>query len=473
MKRVVVVGAGVTGLSAAWGLVRAVRALGLPLEVRVVERERRVGGKVLTERVDGFVVDAGPDSLFYVRPWARALPQRLGLEADLVDQDPHHRTVFLLKGGRLQPLPASFLALAPSRPAEFLKAPLSWRARLRGAVEAFLPPRKGGGDESIASFVRRRFGRAFLEELAEPLMAGIHGGVAEELSMAALYPQMLEMERKKGSVVRAMAAYLGSRSGRGSAFRSFRGGMGRVVEALAEEVGPERILLGREVRSLGRAPSVWEVEFAGEVLEADAVVLALPAFLARPLLGGVRPSLASLLGEQAYAPAVSLVYAFRRSDVSFSLEGSGYLAPRAERTFLGGCSWLSQKWPGRAPEGTVLLRAYAGRVGQEEVLSFPPEELLRRGLEELRVVLGLRGEPLLSRAYLWPRAMPQYRVGHLEWVEAVEREVGYLPGLYLAGASYRGVGVPECFGQGLAAARSVLECLFPGSAEGLEGLFEP
>lgn len=475
LKRVIVVGGGVSGLAAAHRLVELGEEKNLALEILLLEAGPRLGGAVLTERVDGFLVEAGPDSFIREKPWAFALCERLGLGPRLISTNPSRQTVLVVRDGRLAPLPEGFLLMAPTRLWPLVATPLfSWSGKLRMAAEYFLP-RGGAGDESLASFVGRRFGREALERVVQPLVGGIYAADPEKLSLAATMPRFLEMERSGRSVIRGMLRAERGRKrsspgsgARWSLFVSLAGGMQELVDALAGRLPAGSVRL--ETHAVGLAHSntkkSWIVTTnRGEALEADAVVVATPAHATAALTAAVAPELARELREISYGSTATVTLAYRESDVPRALGGFGLIAPAAERRKILACTFSSVKFPGRAPAGHVLLRAFVG--GALEPGLFDQDDRAMEGSvrRELAELLGITAEPLFCRIYRHPRSMPQYHVGHLEKVARIEARVRKFPGLALAGSAYQGVGISDCVHSGETAAESLLEVF--ESEEGL------
>ncbi|WP_376791046.1 protoporphyrinogen oxidase [Thermoflexus sp.] len=457
--RVIIVGGGIAGLSVAYFLERAAAEGRWHGEVLLIERERLLGGKITTVREDGFIVEGGPDSLLRAKLEGTSLLQDLGLEEELIF--PQARTVYVLRRGRLHPIPEALLMLRPDPAAVWQARSLSWWGRLRALTEPWVPPRRGEGDESLAAFLRRRFGRAFAEGIAEPLMAGIHAGDPERLSMQALYPHLLALERNFGSIARGLRR--GRSPGTSEAmFVSLRSGMGVLVERLAASLHRAHLVLGRMVIEIapipGEAPARYRVALDdGAILEADRVVLAVPAPEAARQIRAFAPSAAERLQEIPFASTAVITLAFRGDQIAHPLQGSGFLVPRGEPFPLTGCTWFSSKWPHRAPEGFVLLRAFLGWAGDPEAIAAEDPVLVQRATKALRPLLGLRGDPVRVWVHRWPQAMPQYTVGHLERLAAIERALRPFPGLLLVGASYRGVGIPDLIRQAHEVAKRLID----------------
>jgi oxygen-dependent protoporphyrinogen oxidase len=464
--KLVIVGGGVTALAAAHRAAELARERGAELDVRVVEARRRLGGTIATERADGFLVEAGPDSFLSEKPWALALCRRLGLEDRLVRTDDRFRKVFVWFHGRLHPLPDGFQLLAPTRLAPFATSTLfSWRGKARMALDLMLP--RGGGavggdDESLGAFVRRRLGAEALERVAQPLVAGIYTADPEELSVAATMPRFVEVERRHRSVILglrrglAQAPLPGTSGARWSLFVTFAEGMQTLVTTLAHRLPDSAVVLGQRVAAVEREGARWRVTSADGVrFDADRVILAAEAHTAARLLRYVDPALATLLGEVEYAGAATVSLGFRRADVPHPLDGFGFVVPHSEGKAVLAATFSSVKYPERAPAGHVLIRCFLGGALNAEILREDDAGLVARVRRELGEALGVTAEPVLVRASRWPASMPQYRVGHLARVDAIERRAAALPGLHLAGAAYRGVGIADCVHSGEAAAEAL------------------
>jgi protoporphyrinogen/coproporphyrinogen III oxidase len=460
----VVIGGGVTALAAAHRANELARERGVDVDVRIVEARHRLGGTIATERADGFLVEAGPDSFLSEKPWALALCRRLGVEPRLVRTDDRFRKVFVWFRGRLHPLPDGFQLLAPTRLAPFATSPLfSWRGKARMALDLVLPRGRAlGDDESLGAFVRRRLGREALERVAQPLVAGIYTADPEELSVAATMPRFVEVERRHRSVIvglrrgLAQAPLPGTSGARWSLFVTFADGMQTLVTTLAERLPDSAVVLGQRVAAIERDGARWRVTSAeGARFDADHVILAAEAHVATRLLRYVDPSLATLLGDIEYAGAATVSLGFQRADVPHPLDGFGFVVPRSEGKAVLAATFSSVKYPGRAPAGHVLIRCFLGGALNAAVLDDDDPSLVARARRELSEALGVSAEPVLVRVARWPASMPQYRVGHLARVDAIERRARALPGLHLAGGAYRGVGIADCVRSGEAAAEAV------------------
>jgi protoporphyrinogen/coproporphyrinogen III oxidase len=460
--KLVVVGGGVSGLSAAHRAMELARDRAR-VELTVLESRDRLGGTIATERTEGFTIETGPDSFLSEKPWALGLCGRLGIEERLVRTDDRFRKVFVWFRGRLHPLPDGFQLLAPTQLRPFLTSPLfSWPGKLRMGLDLVLP-RGGGDDESLGAFVRRRLGAQALERVAQPLVAGIYTADPDELSLAATMPRFLELERKERSLIGGLwranrrAPQPGTSGARWSLFVTFKDGMAELISTLAGRLPAGSVRLKQPVGGIERAGAGWRVTTTGgERLDADRVILATESHVAARLLRYADPSLAALLEGVPYASAATVSLGYRRADVPHPLDGFGFVVPRAEGRALLACTFSSVKYPGRAPDGHVLLRCFLGGALDARALEADDETLATRAREELREALGIDAPPVLTRVARWPLSMPQYHVGHLPRVEAIEHRVRSLSGLALAGGAYRGVGIADCVRSGEAAAESVM-----------------
>ena len=467
---VVVVGGGITGLATAWYLEKASRQSGTDLSVVLVERESSLGGKISTLNEDGFIVEGGPDGFLTRKPWAFELANELGIADDVVYMQATGAS--LLRNGELHRIPTGLMGPAPASRKDVWDASfLSWRGKLRASLEPLVRKRKAGGRESLGAFLRRRMGAEFTDTLLEPLTAGIYGSDSYDMSLDALFPMLEEWEQRYGSITRGMRE--ARKAARGaeqapSAFFSLKGGTHRLVQAVAEALERTEIVSGRTavaVDRIGNAAPPYRVTLDDErSFEGEAVVLAAPAQDAGNLVGSFAPGLAGLLGRMQSASAVSVSLVFRREDVAHPLDGSGFLSPRSEQGPVAGCTWMSSKWPGRSPQDYVLLRAFM-RTEVDTSTGNSDAELIDAATEALRPLLGLMGAPERTWVHRWADGLPQYKIDHTEWLENVNRELDAHPGLFLCGASYRGIGVPDCIRQGRDAAERVHAFACRGAAQ--------
>lgn len=495
MKRVVIIGGGITGLAAAHRVLELTRESAQTIALTVLESSNRVGGIVETHTRDGFLLESGPDSFISEKPAALDLARRLRLTSRIIETNANHRRSLIVRQGRLLPVPEGFHLLAPSRFWPFVKSDIfSWTGKARMALDLILPRRIMNGsagainDESLADFVRRRLGREALDRMAQPMVGGIYTADPEQLSLLATMPRFLEMERNHRSVIRALRRqgrleHDGQTSGaRYSLFLSFDRGMQVLTDTLAERISNLTSQIVRDSEVSDKAPAfknairlntpvesislirdeaggasegspTWIVKAAGnEVLIADAICLALPSYVSAHLLANVDPQLASELDGISYASSATINLAFRRDDVPHPLDAFGFVVPFREKRSIIACTFSSVKFEARAPSDRVLLRAFAGGALQPEILKLDDNELLSRVRKDLRELLGIQQAPLFAEVSRWDRSMPQYHMGHTERVKRIEQRAGALPGLVLAGNAYTGLGIPDCIRSGEAAA---------------------
>ncbi|HWN07729.1 MAG TPA: protoporphyrinogen oxidase [Pyrinomonadaceae bacterium] len=494
MKRVVIIGGGITGLAATHRILERSEASGERVLVTLLESSDRLGGIVETHQRDGFLIETGPDSFLSEKPAALDLAHRLGLQPHLIETNKNFRRSFVVRRGRLRPVPRGFQLLAPAELWPFFRSDIfSWRGKARMALDMALPRRSGSGssDESLASFVRRRLGQEALERMGQPMVGGIYTADPETLSLRATMPRFLEMESEHRSLIRALRkqnrnpteregseAGIDTSGARYSLFVSFDRGMQLLTDKLAERISelhsqiananfserPLRLNATVDSLSLEKSSSgdeveqVWKIRTDdGETLSADAVCIALPAHVSAALFHKVEPQLASHLGEISYASSATLNLGYRRSDIPHHLDGFGFVVPFIERRSMIACTFNSVKFSGRAPEGCVLLRVFVGGALQPEMLELSEAELLSRVRADLRDLLGVESAPMFSELRRWERSMPQYHVGHLDLVARINERVASLPQLALAGNAYSGPGLPDCIRSGETAADELLK----------------
>ena len=450
--RVAVVGGGIAGLAAA----RRLEVIASDAEVLLVERDPVLGGKLRTEHVDGFVIEAAPDSFLSRKERGVGLCEELGLRDELVGRRPEHHRTFVRMGDELRPLPEGLTGMIPTS-LEALEETelLSPAGKARFAAEIDVPARRGPADESIGAFVSRRFGREAYEGLVEPLMTGIYGGDGDKLSLQATFPQLRVLELEHGSLLRGLSAPAASEL---PPFVSLRDGMGMFVDALRDSFERTQLLTGREAIRVLPGDDGYRVELAaGETYAADGVVVATPAYVTAELLADLDPELAAEHLAIPYASSVVVTLAFSRADV-VPLDGYGYLVPRSAGRDVLACTWSSQKWENRAPDDCVLLRVYAGRFGGRDLTEDADADLVALAREEL-AFLNVVAAPILERVQRWPWGMPQYLVGHPARLARIDDALAAHPGLALAGAAYDGVGIPDCIRSGELAAESVVRAV--------------
>lgn len=440
--RVAVVGGGITGLSIAHALAGRTPD-GEPIDLVVLEAATRPGGNLRTEHVDGYTCEWGPNGFLDNSPPTLALVESLGLRSRLTNSDDRARRRFIYRRGRLHEVPLGPVGF-------FTSGLLSVRGRARVACEPFAPGRPEG-DETIHAFAARRIGREAADVLIDPMVSGIFGGNARELSLEACFPKMRQMEIEHGSLVRAMlarrrrrdrSAGVGAPTGR---LTSFAGGVADLVEALTDALG-ERVRLGSRVTAIERAGNdAWRLRTAdGGAAEAEAVVLAGPASSSAEIVAPLAADLASTLREIPSAPLAVVCLGYDAATLGHALEGFGFLVPRGEGIRVLGALWDSSVYPGRAPEGRALVRVMLGGAHDPDVMALDDGTLVEAALRDLRSTMSIAARPEMVRVFRHPLGIPQYTTGHLQRLARIEAHLARLPGLFVAGNSYRGVSINNC-----------------------------
>ena len=474
-RRIVIIGGGITGLAAA----RTIAIAAPDIEVTVLEASDRLGGKIVTLREDGFVVEGGPESYLAAKSWMTDLCTDLGLADELEGTRPENRGSRVLWQGKLLPIPDGLSGLVPTRLRPIVTSPLlTPRGKARIALDWVLRPRTDANDETLEHFITRRLGHQAYERLIEPLMGGIYAGDGGELSTLATFPQLRAAEREHGGIIRGVIANRKRAQASGVApragFLSPNGGMGRIVEALTADLTRRGVTLrtGETVARLaesgnGAAPYIVSTA-AGEELTADGLILTTPAPVTADLLTddgqGLSPVAGANLRHIPQVNSVTLSLAFRRRDIEHPLRGYGYVVPRVQGRPILASTWTSSKWAGRAPDGEAILRFYIGRSGGRDGIGLSDDEIQELALAEMREVLKVDATPTRRWVFRWPNGSPQYTVGHVDRVAEIELRVAAIPGLAIAGCSYHGVGIPDCVRSGERAARRVVGQVAPAAS---------
>jgi protoporphyrinogen/coproporphyrinogen III oxidase len=474
-KRILVLGGGITGLTTAYYLQKQLKKQDSPYSVTVLEQSNHWGGKINTERVEGFVIERGPDSFLGRKQAIIDLSLELGLEGEFVGTNPAARKNFIFHDKKLHLMPPGLILGVPTQMGPFVQTGLiSPLGKLRAAMDLFIPAKKDQSDESLGAFLQRRLGRAVAENIAEPLLSGIYAGDTSVLSLKATFPQFMAIEQKYGSLIKGMmlSRKPGAIPGTGAApsskvpdiakksmFLSYRKGLSTLVERLVHvltELGVE-LQLNQTVQKVVRDKDQYHVQTArGKQLTADALVFATPAYVTRQLLEDVKG--AEKLADIPYVSVANVALAFDKKTINHPLDASGFVIPRNEGRKITACTWTSSKWLHTSPEDKVLLRCYVGHSRNQSMVEHSDEELLADVLGEVKDIMGISAKPIFYRVTRWRKAMPQYLVGHLERLQQIrallEKE---RPGIYIAGAGFQGVGIPDCIQQGKDTAKIVID----------------
>jgi oxygen-dependent protoporphyrinogen oxidase len=474
MKRIIIIGGGVAGLGAAYKVTRAATE-GHDVEFVLVEKDRRLGGKIQTEMVPDpsekgrFVVDGGPDCFLTEKPACHRIAKLTGIFDDELPTDDSRRRTWILSRGKLHQMPDGIMMFAPTKFVPIATTGLfSWQGKIRMGMDLFIPPKKVSpgelNDETLENFVVRRMGRECLDRLAEPLVGGVHASDPTQMSLAATFPRLLEMEQKYGSLMKAFIATrqkveemrrkYPAKPGEKprTFFTSFVNGMQQLTDSMANAAGRKSIHTGIAVTSLQRTSrNEWRASLSdGSSIDGDGVIVATESWTAEPLLRPLDKAIADALASIPASSSATVSVAFNENEVGFDLNAFGVLCPLIENRTLMAATYSSTKWPGRAPTGKVLLRGFVGGPHNQEILKRSDRELVQTVLAEFRDILGLNpfAKPLFSRVFRWHLGMPQYTLGHLDRIMLIENRSTQIPGLALAGGSYRGVGVPNCIESG-------------------------
>jgi oxygen-dependent protoporphyrinogen oxidase len=473
--RTAIIGGGISGLAAAFELEKA-RAAGTPVEYALFEARERLGGSLASEIVHGVVLERGPDSFLTEKPAAAELCRELGLGDQLTPSNDAERKTFILVKNRLVALPDGLMFLIPTKlvPTALTRL-FSLKTKIRMGMELLHPPRRIDGDESVATLVERHFGREAVDRLADPLLSGIYGGDAAQLSARTVLPRLVEMENEYGSLTRGMlaahrkmralakerAAKNGSASGNGhkparAIFTSLKGGMQQLVDAVTAKLNPNWVRLNTPVTGLSRTDGGWVVETANGREIFGAVIVSSPAWAASKLLNKVDEKLAEDLGAIVYSSSITVNLVYDEAQLGPLPDGFGFLVPASEGRAMLACTFVHRKFLGRTPTGKAVLRAFLGGMKNESLLDEPDEALVSRVRRELHEILGIDAPPEHVQVSRWRRAMAQYSVGHQDRTKRIAEHAEALPGLKLVGNAYDGIGVSDCVRLGRTAAKELL-----------------
>ncbi len=472
-QHIVIVGGGIAGLSAAWRLQNLRDESGVSYRISLYEADQHVGGKLRTEHTDGLTIEAGPDSFLSYKPAGIRLAKELGIEDRIIGTRDTGGGTFILRDGQLEPLPEGITMMVPTKLRPLLRSRLlSTRAKLRMAAEYFVPPREDDADESIGSFISRRLGREAFTHMAQPLLSGIFAGDADQLSLASTFPRLRDIERNHGGLVRGMlhqrrtAAKSDAPAAPYPPFVSFADGMGELADALEERLTGVDVHAGVAVENISRDGAGYRLQIRnGEPVSADAVLMATPAYATAGMIDLMDGQLSALLRRIPYVSSATIALGYRVEDVAGLQSGRGFVIPHVEDRELTAVTWVSNKFEGRAPEGMALLRTFVGRAGREDAVNLADDALLELVQRDLREILGITAKPVVSRINRSHRAMPQYVLGHQDRLRQIDSCLVRFPGLEFLGASYHGVGIPDCIDSGDQAARRthrrLLDALIP------------
>ncbi|EHS57192.1 protoporphyrinogen oxidase [Paenibacillus sp. Aloe-11] len=467
-KKVVILGGGISGLSAAFYVKKLAEEKQMEVEITLVEKSDRLGGKLHTIRQHDFLIEKGPDAFLARKTAMLELTMELGLEAELVSTNPKAKSASILHKGKLHTMPMGFILGIPTKLTPFIRTGLiSPLGKARAALDLILPAKQGDMDESLGDFIKRRLGKEVLDQITEPLLSGIYAGDTYSLSLMSTFPQFKQMEQKHRSLIIGMAKGAGRKTGvpnqlpeiaKKSMFLSYRQGLSTIVERLKERLHTVHFVMGQGVAEVRKEDGYQVVLDHGQVIDADAVICAVPAFEAAKLFSGVAS--AGLLNQISYVSVANIALAYKNTELNLSFEGTGFLVPRKEGKRITACTWSSTKWSHTAPAGYTLLRTYIGHAGAQEWMQMTDAELVDAARKDLKDLMGLKAEPEFVEVSRCNESMPQYPIGHKEHMAKVRHDLSqYFPNMFLCGAGYGGVGIPDCVAQGKDAAEQLISAL--------------
>jgi oxygen-dependent protoporphyrinogen oxidase len=470
MKKIAIIGAGITGLTAAYEILNQKENLPEPVEVKVFEKGRRPGGVFATEKIGGFLIEGGPDSFELYKPAPLELARELGIESEVIDANEENHITYLYINGKLQEIPRGLLGLIPQNLMQLAFCPyLSLKAKARAALEIFVPlVTEGDKDLSIAEFYIRRFGREVFENVAEPLFGSIYACIPETISLKSCWPRGMELEKENGSLLLGMLkrrreAKKNKNNSKKAAsmFKSFKNGMSQLVDAILRKLPEGTIEYGKDVRTIKKSGSGYIIEFEdGSHSEADICIIATsPSYATAKIVREIDSAIADMLLRIPFASSATVSLAFKKDEFGHPLNGFGFLVPRKEGTTIKASTWSSTKFSGRAPEDGVLIRCFVGNAQEETIVYKEDDEILEAVFKDLKKMMNVDAKPLFYRIYRWFNAMPQFTIGHSQRVKFIEEREERHPGLFLVGNAYRGLGVGDCINDGRRAARKAVEHL--------------
>ncbi len=477
MKKIAIIGGGITGLAAAYYLEKEIAGKE-DYDYKLYEAENRLGGKILTERKEGFIIEGGPDTFVSTKPETIELANELGIGDDLLNSSEENKGTYIYSKGNMHILPDGVYIMIPTKFTPFVTTKLfSWPGKLRMAMDVVIPKGKTKDDETLASFVKRRLGQEALDKLAEPLVAGIHASDPETMSLKSTFPNFLDMEKNHRSLILAMMASKkkmaqamkkSSSSSqakpsrpRRTFFVSFKKGMAELIEAITDKVNTDKIILNSYVKPISRKednrPKKYIIKTDEQEEEFDAVIITTPSFQAAELVKDISESISNNLNKIPWSTSATINLAFKKEDIPPNTKGFGFVIPTVEKRKIMAGTFCSHKFAGRSPEDGFLIRTFVGGAQNQELVQLSDDELVKIALDELEVLIGLKAKPLFSLVNRWPKGMPQYIIGHQENVNNIMNELNNWPGLSLAGGSYDGVGISDCIRTGRQAVNDILK----------------
>ncbi|SER85818.1 oxygen-dependent protoporphyrinogen oxidase [Gracilibacillus ureilyticus] len=463
MKRITIIGGGISGLTAAYYLNKQIKEQNLPYQITLLEAGERLGGKIKTERREGFTIERGPDSFLIRKQSAERLAREVGLGDQLVMNGTGKS--YILVDGKLHSMPQGSFMGIPTQVKPFLFSDLfSLSGKIRAGFDLLLPKGEPKKDQSLGKFFRRRFGDELVENLIEPLLSGIYAGNIDDLSLMATFPNFYQLEQHHRSLVKGLQKTMPKpKTGPGkkrSMFYSLKDGLQSLVEAIEANLDAEIVRKDTAVNHIKKGPKQYTLTLSdGSVIQSDAVMIATPFNTMKKMLADY--DFVTSIKDMKATSVANVALAFDQSAIKEDIDGTGFVVSRNSDYRITACTWTHKKWPETAaPEGMALLRCYVGRPGDEDVVELSDEALEKIVLADLNKIMKIEGKPHFSIVSRWKNAMPQYSVGHKEKIDQLEKDIAEnLPGLFVAGSSFRGIGIPDCIDQGEAAVERILAYL--------------
>jgi len=479
MSRVVVIGGGIAGLTTCYHILQEAREAGKKIDVTLIDKGERPGGNIRTEHTQGFLIEGGPDCFLSEKPWALKLCRKLGLDSSILPTSKLRGKTYVFSRGKLHLLPEGVILMVPTKMIPLLTSSLlTLRGKLRMAIEPFIPKKKGNADESLGDFVTRRLGKEALDKIAEPLVAGVHAGDPDTMSIRSSFPKFVELEEQYGSLVKGMIARMATmkassgskKKSTGNAangakkvtmFVTLKNGLGELVDKLLSEIKDVELLSKTSVSDMTeRDGGGYLIKTdTGRRIEADAVVVATPAYISAQLVRKVDLALSKKLLTIPYASTATISIGYNKKDIKHPMDGFGFVVPGSEDRGIMAASWSSIKWAGRAPEDKILMRCFVGGARRGHLVELDDTEMAGMVKAELKAMMGIDAEPVIFKIFRWRKAMPQYTIGHTERVADIKTLTEKHPGLYLTGSAYHGIGISDTTREAEATAKRVVGTL--------------
>lgn len=461
---VLIIGGGITGLAAANRLKELNDSYDIDLKFKILESSGRIGGNISTIRHDDLLIEEGPDSFLTAKPQALDLCNRLGMESEIMGTSEINRKTLIYLDGRLVELPEGFILLSPTKILPFITSPImSLSGKLRVLAEMFIPAANSQNDESLKSFITRRFGMELYENIAQPLIGGIYTSDPEKLSMKSAVPNIYGLQKKYGSIIKGLMKEYSNRKESGARYSQFvtlKNGMSTLINRIEDRISKDLILTGQSVKEINKKDKIWTATTTdGKEYNANGIILATPSHASAEIVSSIDTKLSVELNKIEFASSAIVLLAYMKQQIRKEIGGFGFVVPVKENLNIIACSLSSGKFEGRAPDDSVLLRCFVGGATNEKFLENSDEQIINTVKQELENILDITGQPYYAHMKRYPRSMPQYNVGHSEIVEKINKLISKHDNLELAGNSYNGVGIPDCIKSGEKAAEKFVNQL--------------